>query len=45
MAYDEERSNVLSEFNLKIIRFSNYDVDTNFEGVCAEIDKSVKERL
>ena len=45
IAYDEERSGILKEFNLKVIRFSNYDVNTNFEGVCIEIDKVVKERL
>lgn len=43
--YDRERTNLLKEYNLKIIRFSNYDVDTAFEGVCMEIDKTIKERL
>ena len=44
-AYDKERSAVLTEYGLEIIRFSNYDVDTNFCGVCEEIDRIVKERL
>ena len=44
-AYDKERSALLREFKLEVIRFSNYDVDTNFEGVCFEIDRVVKERL
>ncbi len=45
LAYDEERTNILKEFNLEVLRFSNYDIDTNFEGVCIAIDKTVKERI
>ena len=44
-AYDKERTGLLEEFGLEVIRFSNLDVDTNFEGVCAEIDKIVKSRV
>ena len=44
LAYDEERTGILKEFELEVIRFSNYDVNTNFEGVCIEIDRVVKER-
>ena len=43
--YDRERTSILEEYNLKVIRFSNYDVDTAFEGVCMEIDRMVKGRL
>ena len=45
VAYDNERTAILSEFNLYVIRFSNYDVNVNFESVCAEIDRVVTERL
>lgn len=45
MAYDNERTNILKEFDLEVIRFSNYDVNTNFEGVCVEIDRVVKRRI
>ena len=45
LAYDEERTGILKEYDLEVIRFSNYDVSTNFEGVCTEIDKIVKERV
>ena len=45
LTYDEERTGILKEFNLEVIRFSNYDVNTNFEGICIEIDKTVKERI
>lgn len=45
MAYDNERTNILKEFDLEVIRFSNYAVNTNFEGVCVEIDRVVKRRI
>ena len=45
LAYDEERTGLLKEFDLKVIRFSSYDVNTNFEGVCTEIDETVKEQM
>ena len=45
IAYDTERTAVLENYGLKIIRFSNYDIDNNFYGVCTVIDKEVKERI
>ena len=45
LAYDQERSAILAEYGIKVIRFSNLDVDKNFEGVCTAIDLAVKERL
>ena len=44
-AYDKERTAILESYGIKVIRFSNYDVDTNFEGVCSVIDKEVKTRV
>ena len=44
-AYDKERTAILESYGIKVVRFSNYDVDSNFEGVCLEIDRIVKERL
>ena len=44
-AYDKERTAILESYGIKVIRFSNNDVDNNFEGVCMEIDKVVKEKL
>lgn len=43
--YDENRTIVLNQYGLQVIRFSNYDVDNNFEGVCISIDNKVKEIL
>ena len=43
--YDDYRTEMIEEFGIKVIRFSNYDVNTNFEGVCLEIDREICERL
>lgn len=45
MAYDMERTNVLSGYGLNVLRFSNSDIDKNFEGVCTVIDEKIKERV
>ena len=45
IAYDEERSAVLEKYGLKILRFSNQDVDRRFSEVCMLIDETVKERM
>ena len=45
MEYDKIRTKIINAYDIEVIRFSNYDVDTNFEGVCLEIDRVVKERL
>ena len=44
-AYDAERTKQLEQFGVTVIRFSNYDVNTNFDGVCLEIDRVVRECL
>ena len=44
-AKDEFRTEILSEYNLKVIRFTNNQINENFEGVCLYIDKVVNEAL
>ena len=44
IAYDASRTKVLEKYGLCVLRFSNLDIDTNFEGVCYIIDKTIKER-
>ena len=44
IARDKERSAILEKYGLKVIRFSNLEVDRNFQGVCTTIDLAVKER-
>jgi len=43
--YDDNRTKAFNRFGIDVIRFSNYDVNTNFEGVCTEIDKEISKRL
>ena len=43
--YDKFRSAILSQRGLQVIRFTNMDVDKNFDGVCYMIDKVIRERL
>ena len=45
MEYDEFRTKTINLYNIDVLRFSNYDVDNNFEGVCAVKDKAVKDRM
>ena len=42
---DKERTAILEQYGLKVIRFSNLDMERNFEGVCTAIDLAVKERM
>ena len=34
---DRERDRVLSQLGIMVVRYSNYDVNQNFDGVCADI--------
>ncbi|MCQ2362505.1 MAG: endonuclease domain-containing protein [Acidaminococcaceae bacterium] len=43
--YDKRRTILLQQEGYMVLRFSNYDIDKNFYGVCSEIDKIVKERM
>ena len=42
---DEVRTEILEEYGLKVIRFSNYQINTNFDGVCKYIDIVVKREM
>lgn len=44
LAYDEERTKIIQAYGIEVIRFSNRDVDENFEGVCETIDLAIKRR-
>ena len=43
--YDEKRTEILEQNGLQVLRFSNKDVDENFEGVCLMVDKVIWERM
>ena len=42
---DEFRTELLKKYNLKVIRFTNHQIGTNFQGVCEYIDAVVKASL
>ena len=42
---DVNRARVLENYGLKVVRFSNLDIDKNFYGVCTVIDNEVKKRI
>lgn len=42
---DEFRTEILEGYNLKVIRFTNHQIDTNFYAVCEYIDQVVKASL
>ena len=44
-ARDEVRTRYIASCGVEVIRFSNLDVDNNFEGVCETIDLKIKEKM
>jgi len=42
---DEKRDKFMNESGLKVLRFSNLDIDRNFTGVCMLIEENIKERM
>ncbi len=43
--YDDLRTEVIEQYRLNVLRFTNADIDGNFPGVCRLIDHAVKECL
>ena len=43
-AYDMERSAILESYGLKVIRYSNREIDREFSSVCEQIDQIIKGR-
>ena len=44
-SYDEARTEIIDQYGIKVIRYSNLDIDEKFNGVCFEIDKIIQERI
>ena len=44
IAYDAERTAYLESFGLKVLRYSNREIDREFPEVCQQIDTIIKER-
>lgn len=45
LAYDKERSAIFAEYGVKVIRFSNTEIEKNFREVCNVMDLEVKNRV
>ena len=45
LIYDKERAAIMEQYGVKVLRFSNLEVERNFQGVCTAIDLAVKERI
>ena len=43
--YDEIRTEILERYELKVIRFSNLEINRHFPEICSVIDRTVKVRL
>ena len=43
--HDKERSAMIQAYNLKVLRFTNYEIDTAFQNVCETIDEEIRARL
>ena len=41
---DAERTAVLESYGLKVIRYSNREIDRDFSAVCDQIDQTIQER-
>ena len=44
-AYDAERTAILNKYGLKVLRYSNHEINTDFRAVCEHIDITVKARI
>lgn len=45
LAYDSERTTILQQYGIKVIRFSNHDINCQFRCVCDAIHQEVENRL
>lgn len=42
MEYDKIRTEFLEQYNLRVLRISNIDIDKNFDGTCENINHEIK---
>ena len=45
LAYDSERTQFLTALGLEVVRFSNREIDREFNKVCTQIDLLIQQRL
>lgn len=44
ITYDRQRTQYLESLGLKVLRFSNTDVNKNLRGICQQIDAEISQR-
>ena len=43
MEYDRHRTEILEKYHLEVLRFTNLEVDREFDALCRKIDRKIKE--
>ena len=43
--YDEQRTAILEQYGVQVLRFTNLDVDQHLDAVCAQIDSTIERRV
>jgi len=43
--YDEHRTEILQKYGLTVLRFTNFDIEKQFQGVCYVIDRAIREKV
>lgn len=43
IAYDAERTQVLQEYGLKVLRYTNQQLECNFQEVCWDIERNLQQ--
>ena len=43
--YDEERSAIMEGYGIEVLRFSNREVNQQFDAVCERIDERIRCRM
>lgn len=45
MSYDENRTKIINEHGIEVIRISNTEIDSNFINVCSYINEEINKRI
>ena len=44
VSYDKERTEIMAQYGLAVLRFSNREIDENFPAVCEKIHQTIRNR-
>jgi very-short-patch-repair endonuclease len=44
LAYDQGRTEIFNRLGIDVIRFTNRQIDTEFDAVCTQIDRTITSR-